>query len=79
MGKLWRQLTETARAEREAIEAASAPQGCSRCGRLFETPAAHTIGHEGGRCLPDTAYGQLVLIDGAVWAEAWRYPHITAP
>jgi hypothetical protein len=73
MAGLWRELTGAARREAEAIAAASAPQGCSRCGRTFATPAARQIGHENGQCLPDTAFGQLVLLDG-VWCEAWRHP-----
>ena len=57
-----------------ALKAAMAARGCSSCGRTFANAASHAIGHDGGRCLPDGAYGQLIQIDGAVWDEAWRHP-----
>jgi len=74
MGKIMRAFTAAARDEREAVKAAAAPVGCGKCGRTFANIAAHQIGHEGGQCQNDTAFGQLVLVDGAVWDEAWRHP-----
>lgn len=75
MAGFMRAFTAAARGEREAIEAASAPVGCGHCGRTFANNAAHAI-HRDARagCLPDGAFGQLVLVDGAVWDEAWRHP-----
>lgn len=75
MGKIMRSFTEAARAEREAVEAASAAAGCSACGRTFANAASVAVHRDGGRCLPDGAYGQLVSVDG-VWDEAWRHPQL---
>jgi len=75
MGKIMRAFTEAGRAEREAIEAASSAQGCRSCGRTFANAASHAIHRDGGQCLPDTAYGQLVQVDG-VWDSAWRHPEL---
>jgi hypothetical protein len=51
---------------------------CTGCGRRFEGRGAYALGHDGGRCLPDGAFGQLVRLrrDGGVWATAWRHPEI---
>ncbi len=75
MGRLMRAFSETAKAEREAIEAASAPQGCGSCGRTFANAAAHMVHTDRGVCLPDGAHGQLVNVDG-VWDSAWRHPEL---
>jgi hypothetical protein len=59
------------------MAAALADVPCSRCGRVFEGQAAHTIGHEHGRCLPDGAYGQLVKLRDGRWGQRWKHPEIT--
>ncbi len=66
MGKLWRQLTDAARAEREAVEAASAARGCSSCGRTFGSPGAFAIAHD-GRCLPDHMIESMLTEISGVW------------
>jgi hypothetical protein len=75
MGDLIKAFTEAGNAEREAIEAASAAQGCGACGRTFASAASHAIHRDGGRCLPDGCFGQLVQVSG-VWDEAWRHPEL---
>lgn len=69
MGKIMRQFTEAARAEREAIAAASAAVGCSACGRTFGSPGAHGAAHD-GRCLPDSAIESMLVNISGVWC--WR-------
>jgi len=67
------------RQRREAIAEALANIECPSCGRIFEGQAAYVIGHD-GRCLPDSAYGQLAEVkkDGLlVWSERWRHPEIS--
>jgi len=49
---------------------------CSSCGRIFEGEAAHVIGHEDGRCLPDGAYGQLVRLKDGRWGQRYRHPEV---
>lgn len=66
MGKLWRQLADAARAEAEAIEAASAAKGCSSCGRVFGSPGAFAVAHD-GRCLPDHMIESMLTEISGVW------------
>jgi hypothetical protein len=75
MAGFMRELTAAARAEREAIQLASAAQGCGKCGRTLANAAAFAVHRDDGRCLPDGAYGQLVQVDG-VWDSAWRHPEL---
>lgn len=67
MGRLARIFSEAARQQQEAIDQASKPKGCARCGLTFATPAAYQVGHEGGQCLGPGARGQLVDVSG-IWA-----------
>lgn len=75
MAGFMRRFTEAAKAEAEAVKAASAAQGCSSCGRTFANAAAFAIHQDRGQCLGDTAHGQLISVDG-VWDEAWRHPEL---
>ncbi len=66
MGKLWRQLTDTAKAEREAFEVATTARGCNSCGRTFGSPGAFALAHD-GRCLPESAIESLLIDISGVW------------
>jgi len=50
----------------ELIAELSRPRSCADCGRLMADASAFTVHQDGGSCLPDGAYGQLVQVDG-VW------------
>ena len=60
------ELTESARAEAAALEAASAARGCSSCGRTFGSPGAHAVAHD-GRCLPDHVIESALVEISGVW------------
>lgn len=66
MGQLWRQLTDAAKAEREAFEVATTARGCNSCGRTFGSPGAFALAHD-GRCLPDSAIESLLTERSGVW------------
>lgn len=53
-------------AERAAIEAARTPVSCSSCGRTYAGRNARAVGHDDGRCLPDSMVVGSVLdvVDG---------------
>ena len=66
MGKIARAFTETGRAEREAVEAASAARGCGSCGRTFGSPGAYAVAHD-GRCLPDHMIESALVEVSGIW------------
>jgi hypothetical protein len=62
------------RSRRRQVVAAMQDVRCTACGRTFEGHAAYQVHHDGGRCLPDGACGQLVQLRDGRWAERWRHP-----
>jgi hypothetical protein len=64
------------RRRREAVTDAERDYECTSCSRRFEGLAAFQIHADGGRCLPDGAFGQLVQLKDGRWAERWRHPEI---
>jgi hypothetical protein len=66
MGKIARAFSAANRAEQEAIAAASAAQGCGRCGRTFGSPSAYAAAHD-GRCLPDHMIESMLTEVSGVW------------
>ena len=59
-----------------AAAEAARPRTCPECYRLYGSAAAFQVHRDRGQCIPgDTAYGQLVLIDGVLvlsWSDAAR-------
>lgn len=73
-GSAWRRLVNTAsgqggteaRTEADSIAAASAPKGCPSCGRIFGSPGAFALAHD-GRCLPDHMIESTLIEVSGVW------------
>lgn len=62
---------EIADADRQAVLAASQPQGCGQCGRMFGNAASYTVHRdEAWGCLEDDAHGQLVDVDGVLFTHS---------
>lgn len=53
--------------DQAALDDARRARSCRKCGRTY-LGSAIDVHQDGDRCLPGDAYGQLVLVDGAVWA-----------